>query len=101
MVIVESRGFELINFIDMDRLIFNVVAFNLREVESPPLDYISIRKTPRCQSSPKTWLPVARHDPATLWRPTLASRDDYSNDRDALLSLMAEAAVITAVLAPT
>jgi hypothetical protein len=33
MINVESRGFGLIHFIDMDRLIFNVVACNLREAE--------------------------------------------------------------------
>jgi hypothetical protein len=34
MINIESRGFGLIHFIDMDRLFFNVVAGNLREAES-------------------------------------------------------------------
>jgi hypothetical protein len=46
MIIIESRGFGLIHFIDMDRLIFNVVACNLREAERVPFDRISTRKRP-------------------------------------------------------
>jgi hypothetical protein len=45
MVIIESRGFGLIHLIDMDRLIFNVVAFNLCEAESVPFDRISTRES--------------------------------------------------------
>jgi hypothetical protein len=45
MVIIESRGFGLIHLIDVDRLIFNVVAFNLSEAESVPFDCISTRES--------------------------------------------------------
>jgi hypothetical protein len=37
MINIESRGFGLIHFIDMDQLFFNVVACSLREAESVPL----------------------------------------------------------------
>jgi hypothetical protein len=41
MPVIESRGFGLIHFIDMDRLIFNVVAFKPAWAESVPFDRIS------------------------------------------------------------
>lgn len=46
MPVIESRGFGLIHFIDMDRLIFNVVAFKPAWAESVPFDRIS-----KCKSS--------------------------------------------------